>query len=214
MTKKFFSKKEAIFFGWNNLKKNFRLFLGIMLILGLVSVLPEIDKALIKEKKSFIDIINAVISLFGIILEMGLIKISLKLYDREKPKFSDLFSQYPLFFKMLFGSIFYGLIVTLGLILLIIPGIIFGIKFYFYEYFIVDKGLGPIEALKRSWRVTKGVGWNLFFFFLLVGVINLLGALALLIGLFATIPATMLATAFVYRKLLSQIETPQIYVQR
>lgn len=206
MTKNFFSKKEAIFFGWNNLKKNFRLFLVVMLILGLVSVLPEIGKALIKEKKLFIDIISAVISLFGIILEMGLIKISLKLYDREKPKFSDLFSQYPLFFKMLFGSIFYGLIVILGLILFIIPGIIFAVRFYLFEYLIVDKGSGPVEALKRSFRITQGATGNLFLFLLLVTAINLFGVLAFSIGLLITVPTTALATVFVYRKLLTQSE--------
>jgi len=43
-----------------------------------------------------------------------------------------------------------------------------------------------------------------FFGFVLAGI-NILGTLALLIGLFATIPTTMVATAFVYRKLLSQV---------
>lgn len=210
MTTKIFSKTEAILFGLKTLKKNFRFFLGIMLILGLVSVLPEIGKVLIKEKKLFIDVFSAVISLFGIILEMGLIKISLKLYDQEKPKFSDLFSQYPLFFKMLFGSIFYGLIIILGLILLIIPGIIFAVKFYLFEYFIVDKGLGPIEALKRSWRVTGGATGNLFLFLLLVTAINLLGVLVFSIGLLITVPITALATVFVYRKLLTQSENKNI----
>jgi len=47
-------------------------------------------------------------------------------------------------------------------------------------------------------------------FDLLLGLINLLGAICLLIGLFATIPTTMVATAFVYRKLLAQIEVAQV----
>ena len=93
--------------------------------------------------------------------------------------------------------------------MLIIPGIIWGIKFQFFSYFIVDKGLGPIEALKRSSTITKGAKWDLFLFGLLVWLINLLGALCLLVGLFATIPTTGVAMAFVYHKLLTQTEIAQ-----
>jgi len=50
----------------------------------------------------------------------------------------------------------------------------------------------------------------LFLFDLLLTLINLLGALCLLIGLFATIPTTMVAIAFVYRKLLAQTEIVQV----
>ena len=115
-----------------------------------------------------------------------------------------------MFFKYLIGSILYGLIVFAGTILLIIPGIIWGIQFCFYDYFIIDKGLGPIEALKRSSAITRGVKWDLFVFSLILLGINLLGALCLLIGLFATIPTTMVAIAFVYRKLLAQAEIAHV----
>ena len=96
----------------------------------------------------------------------------------------------------------YNLIV-LGIILLIILGIILAIKFQFFGYFIVDKGDGPIEALKKSSAITTGAKWNLFLLYLLLLLINLLGAIFLLIGLFVTIPTTMVAIAFVYRKLLN-----------
>ena len=141
---------------------------------------------------------------------MGLIKIALRFCDKEKGEFAELFSCFPLFFKYLFGSILCMLIVLGGMILLIIPGIIWSIKFQFFTYFIIDKGLGPIEALKRSSAITKGAKWDLFIFGLLLGLINLLGALCLLVGLFATIPTTIVAMAFVYRKLLAQTEIVQL----
>lgn len=90
---------------------------------------------------------------------------------------------------------------------MIVPGIILGIKFWFFDYFIMDKKVGPIEALKRSAELTSGVKWKLFLFFLALTGINILGALLLLIGLFLTIPTTMMAAAFVYRKLLAQTES-------
>ena len=131
---------------------------------------------------------------------MGLIRIPLRLHDNKGVGFTDVFSCFLLFFNYLFGAILYGLIIFGGMISLIIPGIIWAIKFQFYSYFIVDEGLGPIEALKRSSLITKGVKSNLFLFGLLL-LINVLGALCLLVGLFVTIPPVTIAVFFVYRKL-------------
>ena len=61
-----------------------------------------------------------------------------------------------------------------------------------------------MDSLKKSSVLTSGIKMNLFLFALLLVVINIAGALALIIGLFATIPTTIMATVFVYRKLLSQ----------
>jgi len=188
------------------MKENFWFFFGLLIVMGLVNFFPEIAKALLKEK-TFITLTNFIAFVLGLILQLGFIKICLKFSDQQKPKFSEFFLQYPLFFKMFFGYILYFLIVLVGLILFIIPGIVFAIKFSFYKYFIVDEGLGPIEALKRSYKITRGATWNLFLFFSLTSAINLIGVFALLIGLFATIPTTTMATAFVYRKLLIQSET-------
>ena len=113
-----------------------------------------------------------------------------------------------LFFKYLIGSILYGLIVLGGMLLLIIPGIIWMIKFQFFSYLIIE-GLGPVEALKKSAQITRGAKRELFVFgFILVGI-TILGVLCLFIGLFATIPTTLLAVAFVYRKLLAAQDTAQ-----
>lgn len=193
------------------MKSNIVFFIGLLILTGLILVAPSIISELIKEEVLALSIIIDIASwVLQLVIGMGLIRIALRLYGNEKGEFADLFSCFPLFFKYLFSSILYGLIVLGGMILLIIPGIIWAIKFQFFTYFIVDKELGPIEALKRSSAITKGAKWDLFFFGLLLGLINLLGALGLLIGLFVTIPTTMVATAFVYRKLLAQTEISQV----
>jgi uncharacterized membrane protein len=191
-----FSKKEAINFGWNVAKKN----LGFFALLLILAFFISFASAFLSTAISII---------VDMLITIGLIKISLKFCDNEKAKISDLFSSSHLFFNFLIGNLLYALIIIGGFILLIIPGIIWSIKYRFFNYFIVDKGLGPIEALKESARITKGNKWNLFLFGLLLVLIDILGALALLVGLFVTIPTTMIANAFVYRKLLSQTETLQ-----
>lgn len=211
MTAEKFSISEAIHFGWNTMKSNLGFFIGLLILVFLFSSLSSIIAAKATEANIFLGIIFYIADFsLSIIISIGLVKIALRFCDNEKGRFADIFSQYPLFPQYLVGSILYGLIVFAGTILLIIPGIIWGIQFCFYDYFIVDKGLGPIEALKRSSAITRGVKWDLFVFFLILSGINLLGALCLLIGLFVTIPTTMVALAFVYRKLMAQAEIVQV----
>ena len=205
-----FSKKEAIKFGWETTKNNLVFFIGLLIVVGLITTVPPIICEAIKEKSLALSAIVYIAGqVLGLIIGMGLIRITLKFCDNKKGEFGDLFSCFPLFFKYLFGSILYTLIVLGGIILLIIPGIIWGIKFQFFSYFIVDKGLGPIEALEKSSAITKNAKLNLFLLDLLLLGINLLGIICLGVGLFVAIPLVMVATAFVYRKLLSQMENIQ-----
>jgi uncharacterized membrane protein len=214
-----FSKKSAINFGWKIAKKKILFFvLLLVLVWGtpyalefLFRLLAVFLVAITKKKFLIFSIVLTFLGtlasfLLSLILNLGLIKISLKFCDNEKVKFSDLISQYKLVFRYFVASILQSLIVIFGFLLFIIPGIIFSIRFGFYGYLIVDKNSKIVESLKKSWEITKGNTWNLFLFYLLLGLINVLGFLALIIGLFWSIPTTMLANAFVYRKLSEQLK--------
>jgi membrane-anchored glycerophosphoryl diester phosphodiesterase (GDPDase) len=198
-----FSKQEAISFGFGLAKKNLFFFVVLFLIIILITAVMtslRVSTAHVLSSAFLLSIIQAVIDL---VVGIGLIHITLKFIDNKKPQYKDLFYYKPIVNYFL-ASILQGLIVVGGLILLIIPGIFFAIRLQYTSYLVVDKNLGPVEAVKGSWRTTRGNVWNLFFFGILLCLINILGALCLLIGLFVTVPLSMLATAFVYRKLLLQ----------
>lgn len=71
----------------------------------------------------------------------------------------------------------------------------------FSTFLVVDRGLGPLDALKTSMELTKGNRWPLFGFALLTALIVALGVLALGVGLLVAIPIVGLATAYAYRLL-------------
>ncbi|MGQ0569421.1 MAG: DUF975 family protein [Armatimonadota bacterium] len=100
----------------------------------------------------------------------------------------------------------YAVFVAVGFVLLIIPGIILAARLSLYGFLMVDKGLGPRAALTRSAELTQGAVWDLFVFGLLLFGIVVLGALALFVGLFVALPTILMASAYVYRKLLAQAE--------
>lgn len=202
-----FSKKEAIKFGWGVMKKHFWFFVGIFITAIIIQAIPEVFSSL-KEtnKEAWVGILFIVVSLLfivvKIVIDLGFIKIALQLHDNQPVSFTTLFSQRGSQAGNYFlASIVYNLAIFGGVILLIVPAFIFAIRFQYYSYLIVDKGLGPIEALRQSWRMTKGNTWNLLLLSILLGLINLGGVLLLVVGLLATLPTSMMANAYVFRKL-------------
>lgn len=147
-----------------------------------------------------------VLWVLGIIIQIGSVKISILLSRDQRPAISELFTNGHLFIKFLLGSICYGLAVMGGFLLLVVPGIILMVMLEMYSYFIVDKNMGPIESLKASRALTKGVRWQLFCFGVLLVLFNLAGLLCLVVGLLFTIPVTYIASAYVYDQLLKQDE--------
>jgi hypothetical protein len=167
-----------------------------------------------------------------IILGIGIIKITLSFCDGLKPKFSTLFNARGCFWRYLGADLLYGLVIgvvstacALPFVLLsavlrtpcfaflvyvafIALVVILSIKFSLCFYFVVDKGLGPINALRASSRATKEAKVWLFIFFILCALINMLGVLCFLIGVFATFPTITVAMALVYRQLSEQ--TPEL----
>jgi uncharacterized membrane protein len=192
---------EAIRYGWYMFKENIMFFI-VALIIPIIAVI--ILFILAENVKGLRPVFFLLIFILGVLFKMGFLNIFIKVTDEEKPDFKNLFSCYPLFIKFLAGTILYFLIVLGGLVLLIVPGVIWAIKYSFFPYFIIEGGLGPVDALKESAKITNGVKWDLFGFFLITGYIIQLGQLALLVGLFAAIPTVGLAYAYVYRRLLAQ----------
>ena len=64
-----------------------------------------------------------------------------------------------------------------------IPGIIASLGLGFATYLVVDRGMQPVASLKESWRITKGNKWRIFLLGLALTGVNILGALALVVGL-------------------------------
>lgn len=101
----------------------------------------------------------------------------------------------------------YLLIVAGGLLLLIVPGVVWAVKYFLAPYLVIDKGLGPIEAIKLSAKMTDGVKWDLIGFYYSVVIFMYLGILALIVGLMVTIPVGVISFAVLYQLLLDRVES-------
>ncbi len=201
--KRYFSKKEAIDFGFEVAKSNLIYFISVLVIAIVVVGFFGSLQFLAGRNAMLIFLVVILRTIISLVISMGFIKISLLFVDKKKTEISNLFYIKPIVNYFLV-SIIRGFIVLVGFIFLIIPGIILSIKFGFAEYLVVDKNMSVVDSLNNSWEITKGVKWNLFLFGILLFLINMVGFIALLVGLFITVPLTMVANAYVYRKLYSQ----------
>ncbi len=230
MGSKSFSYRGVLGFGWDVMKNNFWFFVGVGITLFLISLPSQVLGNVMENYPGKIPPLLAILLLpvtfiVEIIVGIGLIKITLSFCDGQRPKFTTLFNVWGCFWKYIGAGILYSLIIgsifvacVLPLVLLsgamgnpcfvfvfftvaFIPATILAIKFSLCYYFVIDKGLGPINALRASSRTTMGAKWSLFVFGLLCSLINLLGVLCLGLGLFATFPTVMVAMALVYREL-------------
>jgi len=79
------------------------------------------------------------------------------------------------------------------------------VRYRFCVYAVMDEGLGPVDALKRSGQLTRGVWWHLFLFYLAMIGINILGSCLCMVGLLFAIPVILVAEAYVFRSLKGSI---------
>lgn len=105
------------------------------------------------------------------------------------------------FWSYLAACVLYTFIALVGFLFLIIPGIIALVTFMFAPYIVIDRGFGPIAALKESARITRGNRWRVLALITALGLVLAAGTLALVVGLLVAVPLTALATVHAYRRL-------------
>jgi uncharacterized membrane protein len=197
-----FLKREAIKFGWEIVTKDIVFFFKIMCFFAIGSFLMNLSLYRLVDISGLAGWTLYLLSLsFLVLIGIGFIKISLKVYDKEKTDISDLFNNSKYFLKVFLAGLIYALMIFIGIALLVIPGIILAVKYMFYEYYIIDKNCGVIEAFRKSSALTKGKKWHLYLFVLVAFAFNALGLLFFLVGIFITIPITRMAVTYIYREL-------------
>ena len=192
---------QSIKFAWGSFKSNPGFFLIVSLIyclaFGLNYYLQIVTAGYLFAGFG----ITLLYYFFLILFSAGLTKAMLNICDNIELKFGILFSQGKLVLKFAGVYILYVLIVSLGTLLFIIPGVIWSLKYYFVFSLVIDKNMSPIEALRESAKMTEGLKWDLMGFLFVVTILAYTGIAVVLVGLMATIPMSLLATQYVYRYL-------------
>ena len=196
-----FSAGDCIRFGWETFKKRPWFFVGVTLLVGILTAVGSGIGNAFGDQGVGAGLGNLINFAISTLIGLGTTTFYLRAHDApDSVESSALWNPGP-FWRYLGATLLFGLFFIVGLILLVVPGIIVALMLMFTCYIVVDRNMGPIEALKESKRITKGHLGQLFGFFLLFLLINILGAVALVVGLLVSVPVTMLAMVHAYRTL-------------
>ncbi len=149
------------------------------------------------------------LSLTCVILLYTLINISLIISIKERA--TDLTIKQVLlkgvgiFISYLWVSFLSGLAILGGLILFIIPGIIFSIWFAFSSYILISEGKKGRQALSESKELTKGYWWAIFGRFalstLLIAIISWSPLVGDIVSIFFGVPFGTIYAYLMYEDL-------------
>ncbi len=196
--------KECLGFGWRTFRARPWFFVQVGVALLIVSILSGVVQSFITQllgthTGGFISFVIAMV--IDTFVAMGILAVYLKAHDSVmSPSLQELWNPDP-FWKFLGATLVLCIILMVGYVLFIVPGLILTTMLYFTTTLVIDKNLGAIDALKESARMTKGHRWQILFLILAIIGINLLGVAALVVGLFVSVPVSILAMIHAYRHL-------------
>ena len=136
--------------------------------------LPQITSASIASTAPYTASLEyvAIYAIFFIIFTLFVQEIVfIKVYTKRKGISSIIVMAARRFPYFLATNILAAVIVILGLVAFIIPGIYLAFRLLLAPVSSVVEKNGPLSALQRSWEISEGKWWNLFALFLLLGII-------------------------------------------
>ena len=136
MSTKDFNFSDVLGYGWRTMKVNLGFFIGLGFLFLIIAYLPVILRGVVnilhlpRVLGGTLSILLLILgSVINIVIGIGLMKITLAFCDEQKPKIGMLFDAANCFWRYVGATILYTLIVFGGFILLIVPGIIWTVKF-------------------------------------------------------------------------------------
>ena len=198
-----FSIGDAVTYSWNACWQN----LGpVMLVSAIVLV-----------GNGFVALLGAAFSgaamgyafgLFGILVNLllvfGLLRAALAVVEGRPVGLAEAFRPDG-FGPFLLASVVFLLGIYVGIRLLVVPGLVFGVVFEFYGFVVAEHpDVGPRVALRRAAALTKGARLRLLGLTAVLAFLNLAGIMLCFLGLVVTYALSAVALAYVYRLLSGQ----------
>lgn len=131
-------------------------------------------------------------------IEYGVSFAYLKAARGDRLEVKDMFDVFQNYLNAILAHLLVTVIIAIGIVLLIIPGIIFACKLAFVPYLIVERKMEAIAAVKESWRMTRGYAAEVFAIGLLAIPIAIAGLLCFGVGIIIAIMWIGLAFASLY----------------
>ena len=119
-------------------------------------------------------------------------------------RFGQLFAVSAEIFNLLGYSVFVAVAILLGLLAFGIPGIYLAVAYWFAAFVLVDRRIAFLDAMAISRSLVSARWFDIAAFLLVLGAISISGAIAVGLGLFATVPLAVCIGASAYLQLTAE----------
>ena len=206
-----FSVGDAISYGWERYKANALPWILVILV-GVVAAavvqwlgsllgggsVDSLDGGIGSGSFIISFIFGILAAIVGWFFQAAYARGALDEVSGKKPQFGDFFA-FNNYGAILGTAALVAIGTYIGLILLIIPGIVFAFLAYWAMTFVVDRQQDPITAIKSSFSVISKNACQLLLLALVNVLLLILGAVLCLVGLLVTGPIVAIASTYAYR---------------
>ncbi|MET0378609.1 MAG: hypothetical protein ABW049_06395 [Spongiibacteraceae bacterium] len=180
----------------------FAILIGVSMVLGIVGGFGAASGAIDAGSAIGLQVITQiVITAISMPMMAGVVIIGIQRSVNAPISAGTVLNYFPKILPLLLLSILMYLMIVIGFVLLIIPGIYLMISYYLATPLLVEKNLGAWQALEASRKATTKRWFAIFGLFLLLGLINFATVFTLFIGLIWTIPMSVIAFGILYRNI-------------
>ncbi len=131
----------------------------------------------------------------------GLVMMGIRRAAGQNIEPGMIMSQFDKVLPLVAVNFLYGAAVLVGFFLFILPGIYLAVAFYMAPSLVVERNMGPIEALNLSFQECRKQWLNLFLLGIVVILLLLAGYLTMGIGLIWLAPLAMISSGLAYQHL-------------
>jgi hypothetical protein len=198
---------DALRYAWTKYKENAGVWIGITVIVFLIQLVISWVFGLNDsyQTSDFGDyfgvwrIIGTIVTVIvSYLISAALVRGALHEADGNKPNIGSFF-QFTNVGAIILASLLVGIMITIGLILFIIPGIIVAFLTWWTLQFVIDRDEDAVTAIKSSFSaISEHVGPLVLLALALLGL-NIVGTLLCFVGLLVTYPLSYIAATYAYR---------------
>lgn len=138
------------------------------------------------------------------VLTAGLMYMGVKRAARRQVGWKDVFSGFNVAVKITIAMILQTILITLGMFLLILPGIYLMVGYMMTLPLIIDQNMPPWQAMETSRKAIHKVWWKISGLYLVISLIVMVSTIPAGIGLIWTVPMSMVLVGVVYRYLFGK----------
>ena len=144
---------------------------------------------------------QVVVSIALVPLMMGIIMMGIIRSSGRKINANTIFAYFSKTLSLLITIFIMYIMIFIGFLLLILPGIYLSIAYYMALPLVVEKNMGPWQALEASRKTVTHRWFRMFGILFILSIIISISIIPLGIGLIWTLPLFVIAYGIIYRNM-------------